>query len=193
MLKVFSLFKIQGQCYNDELSEILIRCTCCNKKFTVRFLISNRKFSQWNKSYLFNKIYHVSYCSSFMDDINEGKNNFAVDEQCEKWCTQGGHGLMMQFFRIFRILYLRNYLSWHMKIYMILWTLFMWVTRTGPLAYVRTDFTRRKNQAKKTNKVRHHTSPPRPAHKDRPTPDKKQEKIAPDYGMHYSRSVVSIK
>ena len=31
MLKVFSLFKLQVQFDGDEMSEVWIQCTCCNK------------------------------------------------------------------------------------------------------------------------------------------------------------------
>ena len=32
MLKVFSLFNLQAQFDGDEMSEVWIQCTCCNKK-----------------------------------------------------------------------------------------------------------------------------------------------------------------
>ena len=84
MLKVFYLFKIKFQFYDDELSEVWIYCTCCNKNSTVIFLTPNSNLQRkillvFIKSAVF---HHVGI--SWMI-VTKDKYNFAVDDHYEEW------------------------------------------------------------------------------------------------------------
>ena len=58
---------------------------------------------------------------------------------------------------------------------------FLYASHKNKAPYLRKyELYQKKTQATKTNEASRHTTPPSPAHKDKPPPDEPQEKTAPD-------------
>ena len=90
MIKVFYLFKLQVKFDGDEILEVWIQCTCCNKCFHCHIsyikhgnFIKKQILPVFIKYVVFN---HVGL--SWMIEMEE-KYYFAVDGHDEEWCTGG--------------------------------------------------------------------------------------------------------